>query len=290
VLLRPLTYARPESLADAVGILSATPGARPLAGGQSLVNVLKLRAAQVDGLVDISRLEELRAVGVGPDGALEIGAGVRYVEMAQDPTIREHVPIVAVVAGGLVDVQVRNRGTLGGNICFNDPTSNYPPLLVALDARIRIAGAQEREVPAGEFFLGPFRCALGPGEIVRSVVVPATRPNDRVGYASLQLARDSWALARSSVRLRLGADGRIEDARVVVACIGPRPARQPAVEAALLGTDGRGAAVDAALAGPLTDVEPVGDSHASAAYRLQMARVYLRRAIDDALTPTEIAA
>jgi carbon-monoxide dehydrogenase medium subunit len=290
VLLRPLTYARPDSVADAVGLLAANPDARPLAGGQSLVNVLKLRAAQVAGLVDISRLEELRGVAVRPDGALEIGAGLRYVELARHPVIQEHVPVVATIADGLVDVQVRNRGTLGGNICFNDPTSNYPPLLVALDARIVIAGPDEREVPAGEFFLGPFRCALRAGEIVRSVVVPATRTDDRVGYASLQLARDSWALARSAVRLRLAADGTIADARVVVACIGPKPARQTAIEQALIGTDGHGDAVDAAIGGALEDVEAVGDSHASAEYRLQMARVYVRRAVDDALTTTENAA
>jgi carbon-monoxide dehydrogenase medium subunit len=227
---------------------------------------------------------------VRPDGALEIGAGLRYVELARHPVIQEHVPIVAAIADGLVDVQVRNRGTLGGNICFNDPTSNYPPLLVALGARIGIAGPDEREVPAEEFFVGPFRCALRPGEIVRSVVVPTTRPEDRVGYATLQLARDSWALARSAVRLRMAPDGTVADARVVVACIAPTPARQGAIERALVGTDGHGAAVDAAIAASLQDVEAVGDSHASAEYRLQMARVYVRRAVDEALTTTENAA
>jgi carbon-monoxide dehydrogenase medium subunit len=250
-----------------------------------MVNVLKLRAAQVDALVDISELEDIRFVQLRPDGALEIGAGMRYAELAAHPLVLEHQPKLASVADGTVDVQVRNRGTLGGNLGFNDPTSNFPPLVVALGATITIAGPQPREVAAEDLFVGPFRLALDPGEFIRSVVLPPLGPQVGVGYQTLQLARDSWALARGVARVE--RNGAVRDARVVVACIAGRPARQPQIEAALVGSSGDAAAVDAALALPLENVEAVGDSHATAEYRLEMARVYARRAIEEALAYTE---
>ena len=150
MLPRSFEYARPATLPDALELLARHPGARALAGGQSLLNVLKLRAAQVDALIDISRLEELRFVTSRPDGGLEIGAGMTYAELAGHPQVQERHPIVAEIAAHLVDVQVRNRGTIGGNACYNDPTSNFPPLLVALDARMQVAGATGREVAAHE--------------------------------------------------------------------------------------------------------------------------------------------
>lgn len=291
MLARPLKYARPASVAEAVELLRENPGARPLAGGQTLVNVLKLRAAEVDALIDISRLEELRTVRATPDGGVELGAGMRYVELAADPILHERLPLVAEVADGLVDVQVRNRGTLGGNVCLNDPTSNYPPLLVALDATLRIAGAGDarREVAAGDFFVGPYRCALEPGELLFSVLLRPLGSGEGVGYQTLQLARDSWALARAAVWLRREGDA-IAEARVVLGCLGPRPARQGAIEAALVGGAGDAAAVEAAVPATLEGVEEVGDSHASAEYRSEMARVQARRAIHQALAQTEAPA
>jgi carbon-monoxide dehydrogenase medium subunit len=290
VLARQLKYARPQSVAEAVEMLAANAGSRPLAGGQSIVNVLKLRVAEVEALIDVSRLEELRTVTVAPQGGLELGAGMRYAELARDPLVGERMPIVAEVADALVDVQVRNRGTLGGNLCFNDPTSNFPPLLVALDATIRIArpgGLPDRTVAAADFFLGPYRCDLAQGELVRSVVLPPLGDREGVGYATLQLARDSWALARSAAWIARDASGTIEQARVVLACIAPSPARQTAAEAKLVGTRGEAQAVEHALAGELEGVVPVGDSHASAEYRVEMAREYAKRAIRQALDGTD---
>jgi carbon-monoxide dehydrogenase medium subunit len=270
---------------EAVALLSENPDARPLAGGQSIVNALKLRAAEVDSLIDISELDELRFVQRSPDGSLEIGAGMRYGELARHPLVLEHQPKLASVADGTVDVQVRNRGTLGGNLGFNDPTSNFPPLVVALGATIRIAGPTPREVAAEELFVGPFRLTLNPGEFIRSVVLPPLGPQVGVGYQTLQLARDSWALARGVARVE--ANGTVRDACVVVSCISGRPARQPRIEAALVGSAGDAAAIDAVFAQPLENVEAVGDSHASAEYRLEMARVYTRRAIEEALGSLE---
>ncbi len=282
MLPRSFKYARPVSLAEASQLLAAHPGARPLAGGQSLLNVMKLRAAEVEALIDISRLEELRFVEITGNGDLEVGAGMRYRELAEHAVVVEHQPLVAEVAGGLVDVQVRTRGTLGGNLCYADPTSNFPPLLVALDATVRVSGIDgPREVPAEDFFVGPFRCDLASGDVVRSVVFPRQAADAGVGYQSLQLARDSWALARASAWVQ--GNTTIKTARVVLACIGPRPARQRAMEAALVGTAGGEADIAAAVACELQDVDAVGDSHASAEYRTEMARVYAARALRQAL-------
>src|SRR5436190_8535760 len=132
MLLAATDYVRPDSLQEAVELLASSANARPLAGGQSLLNVLKHRAASVDLLVDISRLEELRGVSASADGSLEIGAGTTYAELERSDAVLSSHPVVAEVAAGTVDRQVRNRGTIGGNACFADPASNYPPLLVAL--------------------------------------------------------------------------------------------------------------------------------------------------------------
>ncbi len=246
--------------------------------------MLKLRAAEVEALIDISRLDELQFVRTTVDGDCEIGAGMRYVELASDPLVAEHQPLVAEIADGLVDVQVRNRGTIGGNVCYADPTSNFPPLLVALDATLCLSGVVDREVAAEDFFVGPFRCDIRPGELLRSIVVPRQADDARVGYQSLQLARDSWALARAAAWVR--SNGTIEEARVVLGCIGPRPARQRSIEAALVGTPGDEGSVVAAMDAELEGVDAVGDSHASAEYRTEMARVFAARAIRQAMAKT----
>lgn len=282
MLARSFAYCRPESLEEATEVLARHPGARSLAGGQSLVNVLKLRAAEVEALVDISRLEELRFVSAEP-GRLEIGAGMRYRELAESADVRRALPIVARIASRLVDVQVRNRGTIGGNVCYHDPGSNFPPLLVALEATLRVAGpgGRQRDVPSEAFFVGPFQTALGQGELLRSVVLPVPGDGAGIGYQSLQIGVDSWALARAAAVVR--GNGTIEEARVVLSAVGPRPARQRALEERLRGQAADGDAIERATAGELEDVDPPSDSHASAEYRLEMARVMARRAVEQAL-------
>src|SRR6266542_3138943 len=139
MLLREVEYARPASLQDALRLLSEHEGARALAGGQTLINVMKARAASPDVLVDLSALDDLRGIDLGADGTLTLGA----------------------VCSQIADVQVRNRGTIGGNLCSNDPTNHLPPLMVALGATMTILGADgERQVPAGEFFLGVYMTAV----------------------------------------------------------------------------------------------------------------------------------
>jgi carbon-monoxide dehydrogenase medium subunit len=141
MLLESVAYARPDTVAEALEALASSDGAAPLAGGQSLVNVLKHRVASVELLVDISRLEELRQIARGSDGGLEIGACVTYDEIDHSEEVRSSHPLLAEVASHIEDQQIRDRGTIGGNCCLSDPTNNLPPLLVALDATMVIRSA-----------------------------------------------------------------------------------------------------------------------------------------------------
>ena len=153
---------------------------------------------------------------------------------------------------------------------------------MALGARFHVVGpGGERSVEADDFFVGQFATAVGAGELLHSIEVPALQPGSGVGYASLRLGEDSWALARAAVLVRAGA--AIEAARVVVACAGPRPARQREVERLLVGAAPDAEAAERALEAVGEELEPVSDVHASAAYRLEMARVMVRRALAEAI-------
>src|SRR5439155_9193296 len=169
MLLREVEYARPASVQEAVRLLAEHEGARALAGGQTLINVMKARVASPDVLVDLNDLEELKGIELGPDGTIEIGAMATYTDVIDSAEARAR-PILGEVCAQIADVQVRNRGTVGGNICSNDPTNHLPPLLVAVRATMTVAGSNgERTVPAGEFFLGGYMTAAGPGQPLTKV-------------------------------------------------------------------------------------------------------------------------
>ena len=277
MLLAATDYVRPDSLADAVTALAGNVNARALAGGQSLLNVLKHRAASVDLLVDISRLEELQGINAGGDGSLEIGAGVTYTELECSDAVRSSHPVVAEVAATTVDWQVRNRGTFGGNACYADPASNYPPLLVALGATMNITGPRgDRALPGEEFFTGAWRTALEQGELVRSVTLPAL-DGAGTGYQSLRLAQDSWALARAAAYVR--SNGSIEDIRVVLGCVAGTPVRATAMEDKLRGQAPSADAIREAAQAAGEGLEPPSDVHASGDYRRDMACVMAGRAV-----------
>jgi CO/xanthine dehydrogenase FAD-binding subunit len=186
MLLREVEYARPATVAEAIELLSGHEGARPLAGGQTLLNVMKARAAALELLVDLGRLDELRTIGFSADGQLELGAMVTTAQLIASSEVDVARPILAEVGATIADVQVRNRGTIGGNVCVNDPTNHFPPLLAALGATFTIRGhGGEREVPAEEFFLGVYLTAVGEGELLTTISVPPRKPGEGDGFAGL---------------------------------------------------------------------------------------------------------
>ena len=266
MLLREVGYAKPRSLAEAIDLLAADDGARALAGGQTLINVMKARAGSPDALVDLNGLEELRRIELGPDGTLEIGAMATYSAIMASSEARAR-PILGEVCAQIADVQVRNRGTLGGNICANDPTNHLPPLLVALDATMTIASKDgERVVGADDFFIGVYMTAVAPGEVLTKVAIP---PGRRDGFASVTIGVDGTCIVSAAASLERGT-------RIAIGCVDAVPHRATDVEGRLNGD------AKAAVAGLGATLDPPSDVHAPADYRRHLAEVVVARAIEQA--------
>jgi carbon-monoxide dehydrogenase medium subunit len=271
MLLREVSYARPSTLEEAVALLGEHDGARALAGGQTLVNVMKQRAASPDLLVDLAELDELKTIGFSADDtALEIGAMVTVSELLASSEVDVARPILAEVGRTIADVQVRNRGTLGGNICVNDPTNHFPPLLVALGASMTILSKDgERTVTADEFFVGVYETAVHEGELLTKISVPTRSPGSGDGFSGVALGAHGTYIANAAASLNGGTW------TVVLGCVAAVPVRATAVEAALTG----GATVSDAVAGIGATIDPPADVHASADYRRHLAEVVAGRAV-----------
>jgi carbon-monoxide dehydrogenase medium subunit len=273
MLLREVEYARPETVDEAISLLSEHDGARALAGGQTLVNVMKARAAAPDVLVDLQDLDELREIGFSSDGLLEIGAMVTYAQLMASSEVDVARPVLAEVAGTIADVQVRNRGTVGGNVCVSDPTNHLPPLLTAIGATFTIRGqGGERTIPAEEFFLGVYLTAVGEGELLTKISVPpAAGAGD--GFQGLTLGKHGTYVGNAAATVS-GAG-----VRIALGCVDAVPVRATAMEAALAGGDYSEAAVRAAADGLGATLDPPSDVHGSADFRRHVAEVSAVRAV-----------
>jgi aerobic carbon-monoxide dehydrogenase medium subunit len=264
MLLAEVEYARPTTIEDALRLLGANDGARALAGGQTLTNVMKARAAAPDVLVDLNALDELRTISRNGD-RLEIGSMATLTELVRSGDVADARPILATVAAQIADVQVRNRGTIGGNICSNDPTNHLPPVVSALGATMTIRGADgERTVPADEFFLGVYMTAVGLGELLTSITVPAG--GDRDGFASIPIGRDGTCIVNAAATI----DG--DQARIALGCVAATPV-------VLTSAPEESAVREAVQA---ADIDPPSDVHASAEYRRHLAEVVAVRAVQEA--------
>jgi len=276
VLLREVEYARPATVEEAISLLATYDGARPLAGGQTIVNVMKARAAAPDVLVDLADLDELRAIGFSSDGLLEIGAMVTYAQLMSSSEVEVARPILAEVAATIGDVQVRNRGTVGGNVCVSDPTNHLPPLLMALDATFKIRGESgERTVSADEFFIGVYMTAVAEGELLTKIgVSPSSDTGD--GFAGLTIGKHGTYIVNAAATI--SGNG----ARVALGCVGAIPMRATAMEERLAGSDFSDASVRAAADGLGASLDPPSDVHGSADFRRHLAEVSAVRAVRQA--------
>jgi len=273
MLLREVSYARPTSIEEAVALLSEHDGARALAGGQTLVNVMKQRAASPDVLVDLGRLDELRTIAVSGT-TLQIGAMATLSSIMRSSEVEVSRPILAEVAATVADVQVRNRGTLGGNICVNDPTNHFPPLLVALGASMTALGARgERTLTADEFFVGVFETAVGEGELLTRIDVPAGGKGTGDGMAGVTLGAHGTYIANAAASVAEGAW------RIALGCVGAVPVRATQVEEKLAGADLDEATARTAVEGLGATLDPPSDVHATAEYRRSLAETSVVRAV-----------
>jgi carbon-monoxide dehydrogenase medium subunit len=274
MLLREVEYARPATVEDAIALLSHHEGARALAGGQTLVNVMKARAASPDVLVDLARLSELRTIGFSADGMLEIGAMVTTAQLVASSEADVARPVLAEVGATIADVQVRNRGTLGGNVCVNDPTNHFPPLLTALGASFTIrATGGERTVGADGFFLGVYLTAVGEGELLTKISVPARKPGEGDGFAGLAIGAHGTYIVSAAATVSNGS------VRVAIGCVDAVPVRATQLEERLAGVELSDEAVRAAVEGLGATLDPPSDVHASADFRRHLAEVSAVRAV-----------
>jgi aerobic carbon-monoxide dehydrogenase medium subunit len=273
-------YHRARSLSEARQLVAANPGAKLLAGGHSLIPLLKFRLAMPAAVIDIGRVPELRGIAVS-EGSLRIGALTTHAELAASADIRRSAAALAEAAALVGDPAVRNRGTIGGNIAHADPASDLPTVLVALGAHIHVVGSRgERTIDAAHFFTGIMSTALAEDEIVSLVVVPAAGQGEASAYAKFPHPASRYAVvgAAALVTVRQGTCSRVSAA---LGGLLPYARRLPSVERALTGQPANAAAIAAAAGRTGEDVgdQANGDLFASAEYRKAIAPVYVKRAI-----------
>ena len=273
-------YHRARTLSDAQRLLAANPGAKLLAGGHSLIPLMKLRLASPPAVVDIGRIAELRGISRSGD-TIRIGSLTTHAEIAASADLQKSAPALAEAAALIGDPAVRSRGTIGGNIAHADPASDLPTVLVALDARIVAIGASgERTLAADGFFTGIMSTALAENEVVTAIVVPVAARGQGSAYVKFPHPASRYAVIGVAASVTMSKN-ECAAARVALGGLLPRATRARAVEKALTGKALDAAAIAAAAAQVASDLgnDVTGDIFASAAYRAAVAPVYVKRAI-----------
>jgi aerobic carbon-monoxide dehydrogenase medium subunit len=272
-------YARPTTLDEALqAVASGGEDVKIMAGGQSLIPVMRLRLAAPETVVDLTRVAELR--GVRDDGdAIVIGAMTTHSDVISDPLIAEHAPLIAEATETVADRQVRHRGTFGGALAHADPAGDLPAVALALDAQFVIAGpGGRRTVPAAEFFVDYLTTALADGEVLVEVRVPKLTGIWGMHYEKFNRVAQAWSIVAVAAVVRREGD-RIAEARIGLTNMGPTPLRASGVEAALAGVPATGEAVAAAAEHAAEGTSPSSDLNGQADYREHLARVLTRRAV-----------
>jgi carbon-monoxide dehydrogenase medium subunit len=272
-------YTRPGSLADAVRALAdGGEDAKVIAGGQSLLPLLRLRLAFPELLVDVGGLAELR--GVRDEGdALRIGALTTHDEVTRDPLIAEHCGLLAEAAATVADPAVRHRGTIGGSVAHADPAGDLPAVVLALGATMIAQGpGGEREIGAGDFFSDYLTTTLGPGEILTAIRVPKLGAGWGYRYEKFHRTAQAWAIVGVAALARR-ENGHVAEARIGLANMGPVPVRAAAAEAAVAGSEASRDALRSAAQRADEGTNPPADLHGAPDYRRHLARVLTARAL-----------
>ncbi|MGH9929679.1 MAG: FAD binding domain-containing protein [Pyrinomonadaceae bacterium] len=277
-------YQAPSTIDEALNLLAANPDeAKILAGGHSLIPAMKLRLAQPGMLVDIGRIKDLAYIREEAD-QIAIGAMTTHYQLESSALLQKICPLLPECAAHIGDVQVRNKGTIGGSVAHSDPAGDWPAAIIALGAQLVAVGAKgERTINAGDFFVDLLTTALASGEILREVRVP--KPVGRFGhsYQKVRHPASGFAVVGVAVALRLGAEGSCESAGVGVTGVASKAYRAGAVERALKGQQLNDQTIAGAAAHATDGVDPNSDLYASENYRRHLAQVYMRRALQAAL-------
>jgi carbon-monoxide dehydrogenase medium subunit len=269
-------YTAPRTLDEALALLES--GGKALAGGMSLIPMMKLRLAAPEHLVDLGRIKDLNYLRE-EKGALHIGATATHYAVESSALVRSKCPLLAEAAAAIGDVQVRNVGTIGGSVAHADPAADYPAALQALEAKMIIRGPKaERTVNAADFFVDGFTTALEPGEIIREIVLPVEDASTGTSYQKMPQPASGFAIVGVAVRLQKKA-GKIALARIGVTGLANIAYRALAAEKVLEGTSGSPADLKKAADLVTQGVDANSDLHASADYRKHLATVYAERAL-----------
>jgi carbon-monoxide dehydrogenase medium subunit len=276
------SYVRPASVSDAVSALAdGGDDAKVIAGGQSLLPLLRLRFAYPDLLVDIGGLDELRGVTDAGDQLL-VGARTTHYQVVHDPLIAEHCGLLAEAARTVADPAVRHRGTLGGSLAHADPAGDLPAVILALDATMMATGPSgQREIPASEFFVDYLTTALAPGEVLTGIRVPKLGTDWGYRYEKFHRTAQAWAIVGVAALVRR-SNGQVAEARVGLTNMGSVPVRAAAVEAAAAGAQASSEALRAAADAAAEGTQPPADLHGAPDYRRHLARVLTGRALEAA--------
>ena len=270
-------YLRAESVDDALQALANNPDAQILAGGQSLIAMMNLRLVKPACLIDINRISKLGYIREDGDG-IAIGALARHNDVKHSPLVQARCPLLTEAYESIAHHTVRNRGTLGGNLCHADPSSETPAVMVATGATLVLRSVSgSREVAAEDFFLGTYETARRQDEMLTEIRIPG-RSADGWAFDEISNRHGDFAIAVIATTLRL-ANGRCESVRVVASGVGEHAARLAQAEAALIGSEIDDARLDAAAAAAAGAVDPHSDSHADAAYRRDAIAALTRRTV-----------
>ena len=281
---RQFDYTAPADLDEALAVLDANPGAKVLAGGMSLLPLMKMRLVSPELVVDIGRIGGLDRIADG-GAAVSIGALVRHAEVASSSLIQEHAAALATAASWTGDRQVRNRGTCCGAMAHADVAADQPAAALALGAvMVAASSGGTREIAAADFFVDTMTSALAPNEILIEMRIPKAGPGTGSAYDKLgrRGGHSDYAVAGSAVSVTR-SNGSISAARVAVTGVGSRPVLASGVAEALVGTDGSDAAVEAAAARAADGVEVIEDLYGSVEYKTHLAKVFTARAVKAAL-------
>ena len=282
--MRAFDFLEPRSVQEASAmLLQHGEGARALAGGTSLVLMLRQRLAEPTHLVHLGNLGGLRGIRVDDEGQLHVGALVTHAEVAAHAAIHERFPVIAEMAAQVANPQIRNVATLGGNLCYGDPASDPPTCLVALGARVRVQrGGDEREIALEHFFKGYYENALDVGDVLVEVIVPPL-PHDGAALYSrfITTPAEGRPITAAALRAVGGRDGWTS-VRLALGAVLPAPARAVEAERILTGRKLTPQVLAEAAELAVRDIEPVDDFRGSSAYRREVTRVNVRRLLDRA--------
>lgn len=273
-------YYRAASIAEAHQLLRRHPGAKVVAGGHSLIPLLKMRLTAPPALVDIGRIAELKGI-TDAGTVIRIGALTTHAELASSPVLKSACPMLAEAAAQIGDAQVRNYGTIGGNVAHADPASDLPTVLLALGARFTaVSSGGQRTIDADDLFRGMMTTALADGEILTAIEVAVRKPGEGMAYAKFTHPASRYAVVGAAAAVVVSG-GVCTAVRVAVGGVTPTAVRASAVEKALGGVRVSPEAIARAADAVASDLgsDLLGDIFASAEYRRAMAAVYVKRAL-----------